>query len=63
MSDIEWDEGEAIEKEMGHTFRTPGRDTWPVSMEGLRLRFQAGDVTTRSINRELKDLQCRVCRI
>jgi len=59
----EWGEGEAIEKEIGHTFRTPGRDTWPVSMEGLRLRFQAGDVPTRSINRELRDLQCRVCRI
>jgi len=59
----EWAEGEAIEKEMGHTFRSPGRDTWPVSMEGLRLRFEAGDVPTQSINRELKDMQCRVCRI
>ena len=59
----EWAEGEAIEKEMGHTFRTPGRDSWPVSMEELRLRFETGDVPTRSINRELKALQCRVCRI
>ena len=59
----EWAEGESLEKEIGHTFRTPGRDTWPVSMEGLRLRFEAGDVPTRSINRELKELQCRVCRI
>lgn len=59
----EWAEGEAIEREMGHTFRSPGRDTWPVSMEGLRLRFEAGDIPTRSINRELKMLQCRVCRM
>lgn len=62
----EWAEGEALEKEMGHTFRSPGRDTWPVSMEGLRLEFEAGKVPTRSINREEKamaDLQCRVCRL
>lgn len=59
----EWAEGEAIEKEMGHTFRSPGRDAWPVSMEGLRLRFEAGDIPTRSINREAKLMACRVCRI
>ena len=59
----EWAEGESLEKEMGHTFRSPGRDTWPVSMEGLRVRFEAGDVPTRSLNRELKAMQCRVCRI
>ncbi len=62
----EWAEGEAIEEEMGHTFRTPGRDSWPVSMKDLRLRFESGAVPTRSIKREEKlmaDLQCRVCRI
>lgn len=59
----EWAEGEAIEEEMGHTFRTPGRDTWPVSMKGLRQRFESGDVPTQSLNRELKAMQCRVCRI
>jgi 3'-phosphoadenosine 5'-phosphosulfate sulfotransferase (PAPS reductase)/FAD synthetase len=59
----EWAEGEALEAEIGHTFRSPGRDTWPTSMEGLRLRFEAGDIPARSIARELKELQCRVCRL
>jgi len=59
----EFAEGEALEKEMGHTFRTPGRDTWPTSMEGLRLRFEAGDVPTKSLKMEEKALQCRVCRL
>lgn len=62
----EWAEGEAIEEEMGHTFRSPGRDTWPVSMKDLRLKFESGAVPARSIKREEKmmaDLQCRVCRI
>ena len=58
-----WAEGEAIEKEIGHTFRSPERDAWPASMEGLRLRFEAGDIPTRSINMELKAKACRVCRI
>lgn len=35
-----WMEGEEIEERHGHTFRTPGRDTWPVSMKGLRQRFR-----------------------
>lgn len=59
----EWAEGEALEKEMGHTFRTPGRDTWPVSMEGLRLRFETGEIPVKSLKREEKALQCRVCRL
>lgn len=28
------------EKRRGHTFRSPGRDTWPVSLDGLGLEFQ-----------------------
>lgn len=28
------------EKKYGHTFRSPGRDTWPVSLEGLAEEFQ-----------------------
>lgn len=59
----EWAECEALEKEQGHTFRTPGRDTWPTSMEGLRLRFESGDVPTKSLKMEEKALQCRVCRL
>jgi hypothetical protein len=43
-----WAEGEALEAETGHTFRSPGRDTWPAAMAGLRRRFEAGD-TPKSI--------------
>lgn len=28
------------EKQRGHTFRSPGRDTWPVSLYGLAAEFQ-----------------------
>ena len=35
-------QGEALEAEHGHTFRSPQRDTWPVSLSQLRERFEAG---------------------
>lgn len=28
------------EKKLGHTFRSPGRDTWPVSLDDLAAEFQ-----------------------
>jgi len=31
-----------IEKRMGHTFRTPGKDTWPTSLENLRTEILSG---------------------
>ena len=40
----EWAKGEAYEAMTGHSFRSPGRDTWPANMTGLRARFEAGDV-------------------
>jgi hypothetical protein len=57
-----WFEGEYFEMVTGRTFRSPGRDTWPLSMAGLRARFEAGDVpkdTRDSVNA----LKCRVCRL
>lgn len=55
-------EGEAIEKEFGHTFRSDKRDTWPASLEGLRLRFEAGDIPERSLKMmEKRRGMCRVC--
>jgi PP-loop superfamily ATP-utilizing enzyme len=35
-------EGEALEALTGHTFRSPGRDTWPAELRELRERFEAG---------------------
>lgn len=37
-----WAEAEQDEEETGYTFRTPGRDSWPVSLYELRLKFAAG---------------------
>lgn len=60
-----WAEGERMEEATGHTFRSPGRDTWPASMEGLRKRFESGDVPkdTRKSSDPLAEMQCRVCRL
>lgn len=58
-------EGEKWEESSGHTFRTPGRDTWPSSLREMRLRFEAGDIPTRSLNRMARERMaaggCRVC--
>lgn len=37
-------QGEEIEESLGHTFLSDGRDTWPASLKGLRVRFEEGDV-------------------
>lgn len=59
-----WAEGEALEALTGHTFRSPGRDTWPASMAELRARFETGDAPRGALQRDLfADLKCRVCRI
>lgn len=57
-----WAEGEALEKSTGHTFRSPGRDTWPASMKELRARFEQGDVP-RDTRDALNEMKCRVCRL
>lgn len=51
-----------------HTFRSPGRDTWPASLKGLRERFEAGHVP-RGARVQLTMLDdddnqiCRVCSL
>jgi 3'-phosphoadenosine 5'-phosphosulfate sulfotransferase (PAPS reductase)/FAD synthetase len=60
-------QGEAIEEEQGHTFRTPGRDTWPVSLRDLRLAFETGNVPKASLDRMNRERMesggCRVCSL
>lgn len=57
-------EGESIEAEFGHTFRSPGRDTWPVALADLRARFEAGDIPERSLNMMAKRQgMCRTCTL
>lgn len=64
-----WRRGEALEAEMGATFRTPGRDTWPTSMRDLRNRFESGDVPKSERQPELFARgtmtvgACRVCSL
>ncbi len=50
--------GEAQEAATGHTFRSPGRDTWPAALEDLRKEFESG----RPL-RERKDRRGKVCRV
>lgn len=60
---VSWMEGEALEELTGHTFRSPGRDTWPAGMRELRLRFEAGDIPKDTRRDALNDMKCRVCRL
>ncbi len=55
----EWAQGEAWEEQIGHTFRSPSRDTWPASMRGLAARFRDGEVP-RGIG-DKPGKRCRVC--
>lgn len=58
-----WAEGEALEELTGHTFRSPGRDTWPASMKGLRERFEAGAIPRDTRRDPLNEMKCRVCKL
>jgi len=51
---------EAVEEEMGHTFRSPGRDTWPASLKGLREELEGGR-KPRKWNGKKKGLGCSWC--
>lgn len=48
-----------IEHEMGHTFRSPGRDTWPASLAELRDEFQSG--RKLRARRKSPEKKCRFC--
>jgi 3'-phosphoadenosine 5'-phosphosulfate sulfotransferase (PAPS reductase)/FAD synthetase len=57
-----WAHAEAQEATTGHTFRSPGRDTWPASLAGLRAEFEQGRVPKRR-GSALKATMCRVCTL
>ncbi len=63
-----WREAEELElwvqEERGSpvTLRSPSRDTWPADLRSLRLRFEAGDVPTRSLVMMDKRRQVGACR-
>lgn len=61
----EWADAEALEVEMGATYRTPGRDTWATSLTDLRAEFEGGrtpkGVAQPSLFRQVGE--CRVCTL
>lgn len=62
----EYARGEALEAQHGHTFRSPGRDTWPAQLVQLRGKFEAGAKPT-SVDDQVDWLDdtggaCRVCQ-
>lgn len=58
----EWEKGELWEEYVGHTFRSPSRDTWPASMRLLREEFESGRVP-RKAKRSGEERPCRVCTL
>ena len=54
-----WAQGAALEKQMGATFRSPGRDTWPADMEALGREFASG----RKLCEYKRGDTCRVCSL
>ncbi len=55
-------EAEAQEVMTGHTFRSPGRDTWPASLRELRAKFVSGHIPKQRAS-ALTQLQCRMCTL
>lgn len=59
-----FDQGVQVEDRIGHTFRSPGRDSWPLSMKGLREKFEAGARPRGAGQNDLfndRHTMCRVC--
>lgn len=56
--------GEAIEERMGHTFRSPQRDSWPAALKELRAQFESGKIPRGADLQTdfLSTTQCRACR-
>jgi len=53
----EYAQGEAWEKKIQHTFRSPSRDTRPAAMKDLRVEFEKGYLPKRT----RRKATCRVC--
>lgn len=60
----EYAKGEAWEEQTGHTFRSPGRDTWPAALKDLRKEFERGrKIRGLKVIRNEAEAPCRVCRL
>lgn len=57
-------DAEADEERWGHTYRSPGRDTWPAALKELRALFEAGKIPERSLRMmEERQGMCRACSL
>lgn len=56
-------EGEDWEASTGHTFRSPGRDTWPAALKDLRAEFEKGRIPRDTRPDPINGMKCRVCRM
>ena len=61
-----YEDAERQEAKVGNTFRSPGRDSWPASLEDLRAEFESGR-KPRGVRDQVDMFDdgaaCRVCRI
>jgi hypothetical protein len=53
----------AIEERRGHTFRSPGRDTWPAALNLLAVEFEKVKRGERKMRNLYKEERCRVCTL
>ena len=56
---VRWLQAVELEKKTGHTFRSPGRDTWPADLESLGKEFDSG----RKLREYKRGTTCRVCSL
>ena len=58
-------DAEADEARYGHTYRTPGRDSWPTALKDLRALFESGFVPKGADQMQFRNTMngggCRVC--
>ena len=57
---------EVQEAELGHTWRSASRDTWPAALKDMRVRFERGEVPRGTVRQMdmLRDVGCcRVCSL
>jgi len=59
-------QGEELEFEIGHTFRSPERDSWPAALKDLRVEFERGRRPKNAGQLNLfaeRDGMCRACSL
>lgn len=55
-------QAEEIEIELGHTFRTPGKDSWPTALKDMRLKFEGGSRPKNAGQLGLLEERAGMCR-